>query len=830
MDEKEIISIIDNEFNNLSINNLINELKKIPQYDFKSINTFILKLFRDIDTATKNTKNRIKKYFHNLKSQNNQIIKKIYFQSRNKPLISKYYNKESTNKNEDLFYQTQSKKDDINYDDIQSIKNLKSSEENSFKESDFTKNYLEMKYFSGNNGIKGGGLKFKKKINLGNKSLSEFKIKKKQKIHLNEHKPNYNIYALYNNAYNNKNKNTKKEKNINKPNSINNNKIELSLNNINKENDFFLNTKLLQSINLKKKNYSHKKKIINKNNIKLINNNINFQEKKEYLKMFNNAEKNNTFNSNINNNSTIKNNSIDINNIQEKYNNNVNIIKGYDNTNNNITIINNCYTLSKDIIDFLDNMKDLQKNIINKNPNIKEMKYNFEKSKYSLYQKAQKISIDIIDNKKGDKLKYNTNNQISNICSFLIKKSIINNNYNNETHFENTKELNLSIINLRKTIEDIKNNSKFLTDQLKTEINNLNNKLKENNEKEKEYKKNTNEYMLSIRKIYKILVSYFNQPYNLLNSLDNENISSEYSIEKKFNWYINEISKYLNLLLNKYQSKDTKIIEKDNINNILINNKKDEICQTEIINNIEMKNELSKNILETINMINPFLSKENDNLSLIKELENKNDEKKINKLLEILKLKIKAIINLIDNLKKQNQNKEKEMENINKNNNKINISFDEENHENLNDKNNFLQLNSTLLGIQNDLIKKIENKQEEIENIKKDLKDSLQLNKELMNILKNNGKDVNIFAEKYKYLLNLFNSEQEKVKFWQNEYMNLLNGLSNYVKNGQEIIIELKKMWNLNPIIKTNFEIAEPEFPDIDPINETDLLTEKSNY
>ena len=103
MDEKEIISIIENEFNDLSINNLINELKKIPQYDYKSINTFILKLFRDIDTATKNLKNRFKKYFQNLKSQNSQIIKKIYFQSRNKPLISIYNTKDSTNM-KDVFY------------------------------------------------------------------------------------------------------------------------------------------------------------------------------------------------------------------------------------------------------------------------------------------------------------------------------------------------------------------------------------------------------------------------------------------------------------------------------------------------------------------------------------------------------------------------------------------------------------------------------------------------------------------------------------------------------------------------------------------------------
>lgn len=172
MDEKEIIviSIIDNEFDNLSIKNLINEFKKIPQYDFKNTRTFILKVFRDIDTSLKNSKNRIKKYFQGLKSQNDQIIKKIYFQSRNKPLISKNNTKESTNLTnikENSFYQAETTDYYKNYDNIESIKNLKSSEENSVKEYDdiFSKNIIQMKYFSGNNGLKGNPLKFKKKIN-----------------------------------------------------------------------------------------------------------------------------------------------------------------------------------------------------------------------------------------------------------------------------------------------------------------------------------------------------------------------------------------------------------------------------------------------------------------------------------------------------------------------------------------------------------------------------------------------------------------------------------------------------------------------------------------
>ena len=477
-------------------------------------------------------------------------------------------------------------------------------------------------------------------------------------------------------------------------------------------------------------------------------------------------------------------------------------------------------------------MKDLQKNIINKNPNIKEMKYNFEKNKYLLYQKALKFikNEDRNDIIKND-FKYNLSNKISKTFSIIIKNTVGDDNTlnNNNINSENTKELNLSIINLRKTIEDIKNNSQFLTEQLKSEVNILNNKIKEKNEKEKEYEKNIIENLTIIKKIYNILLLNSLEKKNFLKSKEIENNSVYYNTDQKFKWYSNEIIKYIDILINK--NKDSKISDNKNINNnkndIITENKNinKDISQNENNNFSDIKIELLKNINEILNLINPFISKDSKekekNVNNIRKTIEKNiEENKIKEALDIFKSKIKQFINI--------KNKENDKNKIIKNNNN-NILCDDEDEENINDKNNFLQLNSTLLGIQNDLIKKIENKEEEIEKIKKDLKNSIQLNQEFINIAKNQkGQDINIFAEKYKYLLDLYNSEQEKVKFLQKEYMNLINGLSNYVNNGEEIKIELKKMWNLNPIIATNFEIADPEFPDIDPINETDLLTEKS--
>ena len=607
--------------------------------------------------------------------------------------------------------------------------------------------------------------------------------------------------------------------------------------------------------------FDGKKKII-KNNSKLISD---VKQKEENLISFNN-DSNNSIIKDI----TIKNYRDEINDKGIKRqikidNGNNNIIEGK----NNLSIINNnnensIQNLANEIIIFIDNMKDLQKNIINKNPNIKEMKYNFEKQKYLLYQKALKLSKitstdNIINNKIDLNLNINHNNENQKNSSIFMDNTTSNTFNNNSSNLENTKELNLSIVNLRKTIEDIKNNSEFLTGQLKSEITSLNNKIKEKNEKENEYEKIIIDNLSSIRKIYKILLTNSIKQYDLLTSLENQSPSPRNSTENKFNWYVNEIVKLLELLVNNNNKEnENKIIDK--------NNMEDKIKEIEKINNNmnEMKNDLLKNIKEIINWINPLISKEKDKNNIFQQLEINFEQNKFKDALEIFKSKIKEIIELIENLKKQikdqkdeikikeneikkkeneikrqeneikkQENEIKEKSKINKieknlNKNHINLS-NEDDEDNLNDKNNFLQLNATLLGIQNDLIQKIENKQEEIEKTKKDLKNSIQLNKEFMNMAKNQtGQDINIFSEKYNYLLDLYNSEQDKVKFLQNEYMNLLNRLSNYVNNGEEIIIKLGKMWDLNPILKTNFEMAEPEFPEIEPINESDLFTENS--
>jgi hypothetical protein len=140
-------------------------------------------------------------------------------------------------------------------------------------------------------------------------------------------------------------------------------------------------------------------------------------------------------------------------------------------------------------------------------------------------------------------------------------------------------------------------------------------------------------------------------------------------------------------------------------------NKKDEKIQADIININEIKNDFLKNILEIINLISPFIfdekEKEKNNL-IIENIKINIEQNRIKEALSLLKLKIMELIIYIENLQMKYKIKEKEINKtikskiIPKKNN--NISLDEDDEENINDKNNFLQLNSTLLGIQNDLI------------------------------------------------------------------------------------------------------------------------------
>ena len=549
-------------------------------------------------------------------------------------------------------------------------------------------------------------------------------------------------------------------------------------------------------------------------------------------------KKNNENNSNTNN--TTHNNYINVNNsgskntvwkissskdkeqIRGNSNNKNTITNNYagDNIENDIINYANFQELAKEIIYFLDNMKSLQENIIKKGPEIKKMKHNFEKLKVSLYQKASKlINYNINDNIINDNNNNDNNINNSNINESKLdicnnsKSNIVNNsfksdsisllknylgdgvkncrggitikNINNNLYGNNdnntTKELNLSIVNLRRTIEDIKNNEEIITDQLKKEIKALNEELAEKNTKEKKIQKQINEYVNKIKSIYKILLLYEN-----VNATDSYKKISNCSTEKKMEWYLNETTKIVETFINGI-----------NVNNTIKNNYDEE-------NNI-IKNELFKTTAEIITWIKPHLIIKDDDL--IQKLKNEYNNYGVKEALNTLKSKIKELVFLLETYSKKNLN-------INK------AAYSK-----IND---FTKLNDILLKIQNDLICKLEKNNNEIKIIKSNLNNSLKLNKKIINFLGNFfPNEMRFFEEKYEYIYSLYTEEQDKVELLKSEYINIVQGLIDYIHNGDKIKIQLGKMWNIKAK-KQNFDLSDPDSVELSHINDSDLLSSGS--
>ena len=415
-------------------------------------------------------------------------------------------------------------------------------------------------------------------------------------------------------------------------------------------------------------------------------------------------------NNNTNNASIFKNNS------QNVFSNTINI--------SNPTMNNYNQTiekfLAKEILQFLEDMKNLQVSICNKEPNIKELKKNFEKKKSNLYQEALKCSKNEINNQiLQDNRSYSS---IFSCNSAITTGTPLTNSNNNMLNYnnQNVKELTDSIFVLRTALEDIKSNSQFITSQLRTEINNLNDKVSKQMNCITQYEKNINNNLNSIKGIYKLLKPLSN-PLNLnsvMDSLQSQNsfINSLSQHENKFDWYENEIKKIINNIDTKMKTNNQTGNNENSNNNI--------IEQKSSIIDINDPNKLYLNIKnscnELIEMIRPFINEEeneNELNSIFETKDNFEDDVIINEI-ENLKKLIKQLISQIENLNLEKEKLEKELNEskiqcdsyknalnntvLNKIKYEKNINSNEE--KSLSDGENYRKLNNDLLQIQNSLL------------------------------------------------------------------------------------------------------------------------------
>ena len=465
-----------------------------------------------------------------------------------------------------------------------------------------------------------------------------------------------------------------------------------------------------------------------------------------------------------------------VNNTQNNFCNNKLNIFDLDNGDEHEILDNTYQILAKDIVSFIDNMKNLQDSIIAKKPHIKELKINFEKQKNNLYQKASQIS-------KSNNFNYDNTN--------------INNHNNYFSHFQTQQDdhaykLDNYISKLQTTIEEMKNSSKFLTEQLRNENNELKEKIKQKeNEQENNEKKLLNN-LLSVTKIYQQLNTFI--PQNNTNKILSE-IPLDSSTDYKFNYYINSINDLISKI-SKYrksmEDKRNQLLEETNSkeekNNQLLTKLKD--LNKKYIE--EINEELYNATIDILNWIKPFLKKDND--SIISKIEKNFQENGIKKALDYLKNVIKILVNTLNNYNIELKKKEEFIKKINKKSIII-----KNNDESDSERESIVKLNSSLLNIQRELLEKIENKNNEIEKMNQSMAQLLKINK-IMNsqdVSRNNLKE-NIL-EKYDILLKNFEAEQKKVKVLQKSYITIIYDLKNYVNNGEEIVIQLENLFDVFP-------------------------------
>ena len=623
----------------------------------------------------------------------------------------------------------------------------------------------------------------------------------------------------------------------------------------------FLNYNNIIKSKSAKKFISNPKKIkLSTLNIRKKNNNSNFH--------FNNPVFNNLFKNKTNNNNNIKNINISTNINNNNNNNNNNL------SNNNISP--EIY-LAKEIIQFIDDMKNLQSSICKKDPNIKELKKNFEKKKINLYNEALRFyRLDLNNRSFSSVSLFSQNSSITpnTTTNTLLNSTTVNNN-NNINNSNQIKELTETINVLKNALDDIKINSQFITNQLKSEISNLNNKILKQNNNAIKLEKNILNQLNSIRNIYKLIKPYSN---NFLNSNQSQssigNITN--SNESKFEWYENEIKKIINSF------EDKKTIQVNNItssaNNNNNNNNSNFLSSDKIENNSNAFNEnkilqiLKNSSNDIIDLIKPFLKDDeiendfNDENCLFDSKDDNNNtnlnEKIVVNSINILKKFIKNILKKYNIIQKENENFKKEINESkakievyktildntvnkikkkNNNNNNKNKDCENNNNNNKNKQNNkdlLKKMTNDFLSIQNELLSKLELKEIENEKNLTTINELLQINKndEISKqiIIENGDTSTNsVSNEKYKVLLNLYTNAQELIKQLKNDYLNLIQNLGNYLENGNKINLDFNKInqiyFNFNKRTENNNFEDEMDSIELGRINENDLLTDKNS-
>ena len=175
-------------------------------------------------------------------------------------------------------------------------------------------------------------------------------------------------------------------------------------------------------------------------------------------------------------------------------------------------------------------------------------------------------------------------------------------------------------------IDDIKSNSKFITEQLRLEIKTLNDKVASQSASITQYENNLIKHVTAMKSLYKII-----KDTTPLNTMPIQTVSS--SLEDKFDWYEEEIQRAISVILSHKENSNEDHIEISKVH--------------------EMIKVYANDILH---IIRPYITEEESEIDL-KVFDDKEnfEESLIVSAIEALKKHIKRICEMVSEAKKKNE-------------------------------------------------------------------------------------------------------------------------------------------------------------------------------
>ena len=277
---------------------------------------------------------------------------------------------------------------------------------------------------------------------------------------------------------------------------------------------------------------------------------------------------------------------------------------------NSSNMCNDLISLSKKVIEFINEMKSLQMSILNKDENVSEKKRLFELMKLNLYKQAEQCSNINTNVGTFSALVSSINSNLK--ASIVIENSINNNNVSTNTSFD-YEDTFLKLNNENKSLHSLLNSYTTRIQEQENIISKLNNNNSDSYNKillEKEKNKTLENKIATLNNN---VTQLLHEKESMLNEYNNANTKYKNEIEG----YKKEINKYEQMLRSAIENENNLICSVDKEKAEIIKTYTDKIDKMNS-DNIELQNKITlyQNEIQSLTIENKQLHENNNKHSI----------------------------------------------------------------------------------------------------------------------------------------------------------------------------------------------------------------------